>query len=194
VSESIGSASIGSAPVETAPSESADSRPLVIADAAARVVAELTRRGSSVAVAESLTGGLLAAEIVSVPGASAVFRGGVVAYDTAIKHSVLGVDATLLAERGAVDVSVAQQMADRVRSVLAVDGQNADYGLATTGVAGPDPQDGHPPGTVFVALASGAGFTVSRLHLSGDRAAIRATTVQAALSLLAHELGITPRA
>lgn len=177
----------------SAPAEAEDSRPLVIAGAAALVVAELTRRGSTVAVAESLTGGLLAAEIVSVPGASAVFRGGVVAYDTAIKHSVLGVDATLLAERGAVDISVAQQMADRVRSVLAVAGRSADYGLATTGVAGPDPQDGKLPGTVFIALASGAGVTVSRLHLSGDRAAIRATTVQAALALLAHELGVTPR-
>lgn len=169
-------------------SEAADSRPLFVADAAARVVAELGRRGATLAVAESLTGGLLAAEIVSIPGASAVFRGGIVAYDTAIKHSVLGVDAALLAERGAVDISVAQQMADRVRSVLAVDGQSADFGLATTGVAGPDPQDGQPPGTVFIALASGAGFAVSRLHLSGDRAAIRAMTVQAALALLLHQM------
>lgn len=180
-----------SEPSASAPSEPAVTRPLVVADAAALVVAELTRRGATLAVAESLTGGLLAAELVNVPGASAVFRGAVVAYDTAIKSSVLGVDSTLLAERGAVDASVAQQMADRVRSVLAVDGRGADYGLATTGVAGPDPQDGQPPGTVFVALAGGAGLTVSRLHLPGDRAAIRATTVQAALSLLAHELGIS---
>lgn len=170
------------------PTEATDSRPILGADAAARVVAALSRRGATLAVAESLTGGLLAAEIVSVPGASAIFRGGVVAYDTALKHSVLGVDASLLAERGAVDSAVAQQMADRVRSVLAVDGRSADYGLATTGVAGPDPQDGQSPGTVFIALASGAGLTVSRLNLSGDRAAIRAKTVQAALALLLHEI------
>lgn len=169
------------------------SRPLVVADAAARVIAELAKRGETLGVAESLTGGLLAAELVNVPGASAVFRGGVVAYDTAIKSSVLGVDAALLAERGAVDGEVASQMADRVRAVLAVGGRSADYGLATTGVAGPDPQDGKLPGTVFIALASGAGLTASPLHLSGDRAAIRDATVQAALALLAQELGLTPR-
>ncbi|WP_130507404.1 CinA family protein [Microterricola gilva] len=165
----------------------------MVADAAARVIAELTQRGETLGVAESLTGGLLAAELVNVPGASAVFRGGVVAYDTAIKGSVLGVDATLLAERGAVDAEVARQMADRVRAVLAVDGRSAEYGLATTGVAGPDPQDGQPPGTVFIAVASAAGVTVSRLRLDGDRAAIRAATVQAALALLADGLGLTPR-
>lgn len=180
-----------SEPSGSAPLEPAVTRPLVVTDAAALVVAELTRRGETLAVAESLTGGLLAAELVNVPGASAVFRGAVVAYDTAIKSSVLGVDSTLLADRGAVDASVAQQMAERVRSVLAVDGRSADYGLATTGVAGPDPQDGQPPGTVFVALASDDGVIISRLDLDGDRATIRALTVQAALSLLAHELGIT---
>jgi nicotinamide-nucleotide amidase len=183
VSEPIKSQPIGSDPIE-----SADSHPLLVEDAAARVVAELSRRGATLAVAESLTGGLLAAEIVSVPGASAVFRGGIVAYDTAIKHSVLGVDAALLAERGAVDASVAQQMAERVRSVLAVEGRGADYGLSTTGVAGPEPQDGQSPGTVFIALASSAGITVRRLRLDGDRATIRALTVQAALALLLHQV------
>ena len=177
-----------SEPSASAPPEPAVTRPLVVADAAALVVAELTRRGATLAVAESLTGGLLAAELVNVPGASAVFRGAVVAYDTAIKSSVLGVDAALLAERGAVDADVASQMADRVRAVLAVDGRNAEYGLATTGVAGPDPQDGKPPGTVFIAVASAAGITVSRLRLDGDRATIRAVTVQAALALLLHQM------
>lgn len=166
------------------PIEPAGSHPFLVADAAARVIAELSTRGATLAVAESLTGGLLAAELVNVPGASAVFRGGVVAYDTAIKSSVLGVDAALLATRGAVDAEVAAQMADRVRAVLAVEGRSADYGLATTGVAGPDPQDGQVPGTVFIAVSSAAGVTVNRLRLDGDRATIRALTVQATLALL----------
>lgn len=153
-------------------------------DLAARIIAELTRRGETVAVAESLTGGLLAAALIAVPGASAVITGGVVAYNTAIKHSVLGVDAALLARRGAVDPDVARQMAEGARRVLAVDGRDADYGLATTGVAGPDPQDGQRPGTVYLGVASPAGIRSLRLDLAGGRAAIRAATVQAALAAL----------
>lgn len=157
---------------------------------AALIVAELTRREQTVAVAESLTGGLLAAEIVGVAGASVVFNGGVVAYSTAIKHSVLGVDAELLAERGAVDAEVARQMADGVRRVLAVNGRAADFGISTTGVAGPAAQDGQQPGTVFVALATAQDITVTALHLNGDRSAIRSATVRAAVLMLAQNLGI----
>ena len=156
--------------------------------AASELVALLAGRGLTLAVAESLTGGLVTAEIVSVPGASAVLAGGVVAYDTAIKRSVLGVDAGLLAERGAVDGEVARQMADRVRTVLAVDGRAADAGLSTTGVAGPDPQDGHPPGTVFVGVALGGRVESFALALAGDRAAIRSATVAEALSRLASAI------
>ncbi len=114
---------------------------------AAEVVRLLTVRGGTLAVAESLTGGLVAAEITSVPGASKVFRGSVTAYATELKHRLLGVDASLLAARGAVNPQVAAQMAVGVRKAL-----GADWGLATTGVAGPDPQDGQPVGTVFVAV------------------------------------------
>ncbi len=159
-----------------------------LTDAAARVIAELTRRGETVAVAESLTGGLLLAALIAVPGASAVVNGGVVAYNTAIKRSVLGVDAGLLARRGAVDPDVARQMADRVRRVLAVDSRDADYGLATTGVAGPDPQDGQQPGTVYLGIASAAGIRSVCLRLAGGRAAIREATVQAALAALWQEI------
>ncbi len=162
--------------------------PSTEADAASYVIAELTRRGQTLAVAESLTGGLLAGELISVPGASAVVNGGVVAYNTAIKHSLLGIDATLLAQRGAVDATVAQQMAEKVRAVCAVQGRDATYGLATTGVAGPEPQDGNAPGTVYVALASRSGTSVERLQLDGDRAGVRAATVYSALSLLRTEL------
>ncbi|NYD66467.1 CinA family protein [Agromyces atrinae] len=150
---------------------------------AARLLDALARRGERVATAESLTGGLLAAEIVAVPGASNAFSGGVVAYSTELKHSIVGVDADLLAERGAVDADVACQLADRVRLVCAVDGRPADVGIATTGVAGPDPQDGHAPGTVFVGIASARGIRSVRLELGGDRDSIRRATVAAALAL-----------
>jgi nicotinamide-nucleotide amidase len=154
----------------------------------AELVEALRERGLTVAVAESLTGGLVVAELVSVPGASAVVVGGVVAYDTAIKQSVLGVDGDLLAEHGPVHPLVAEQMADRVRRVLAVNGRDADVGLATTGVAGPEAQGGHPPGTVYLGIAVGASVRSVRLELDGTRQAIRERTVSELLSELATEL------
>ncbi|MDX5564111.1 CinA family protein [Streptomyces sp. ID05-04B] len=158
---------------------------------AAEVVRLLTATGGTLAVAESLTGGLVAAEITSVPGASKVFRGSVTAYATGLKHELLGVDAGLLAARGAVDAQVAAQMAAGVRKAL-----GADWGLATTGVAGPDAQDGQPVGTVFVAVdgpfgadpGSAAGGKVEALRLNGDRAEIRRESVRSVLALLLSEL------
>lgn len=141
------------------------------------VVAELTRRGLTIAVAESLTGGLLVAELVSVPGASVVVNGGVVAYNTALKRSLLGVDARLLAEHGAVHPDVAGQMANGVRMACAVEGVPAAIGIATTGVAGPDPQDGQPVGTVFVGISSDAETSILSLRLEGSRQAIREAVV-----------------
>ncbi len=148
----------------------------------AALVAVLTARGETVAVAESLTGGLVVATLVGVPGASAVVRGGVVAYATPVKHTVLGVSADLLAEHGAVDPEVARQMASGVRTALAVDGEPATGGISTTGVAGPDPQDGKPVGTVFVGIASATGAEAYELHLEGDREAIRQGTVSELLA------------
>ncbi|TFV98757.1 CinA family protein [Leifsonia flava] len=153
-----------------------------VRDATADLVAELTRRGLTIAVAESLTGGLLAAELMRIPGASVVVTGGVVAYNTAIKRSVLGVDAALLDEFGAVHPRVAEQMAAGVRSVLAVDGRDADVGIGTTGAAGPDPQDGQPVGTVFIGISIGERMQVLELALDGGRAAIRAAVVTAAIA------------
>ena len=151
---------------------------------AADVVAALIAAHRTVAVAESLTGGLLCGELVSVPGASAVVRGGIVAYATPLKHELLGVDAALLAAAGPVDPEVARQMAAGVRARL-----GADLGVATTGVAGPDPQDGHAPGEVWVGVADAAGAHAIRLDLPGDRAAIRGATVAAALAELARTIG-----
>jgi nicotinamide-nucleotide amidase len=160
----------------------------MMAEAAARLVAALTAHHRTLAIAESLTGGLLVARIVSVPGASAVLSGGIVAYATELKASILGVDPALLAERGAVDAEVARQMADRVRGVCAVAGRAADLGLATTGVAGPDPQDGHPPGTVHLGIASPRGIRAVSLELTGSRTEIRERTVARAVDEALEEL------
>jgi nicotinamide-nucleotide amidase len=149
----------------------------------ADLLAELRRRGQTLAVAESLTGGLLAATVVEVPGASRVFRGGLVVYATDLKSRLAGVPADLLARRGAVDPDVAAALAVGARERC-----GADWGLGTTGVAGPDPQDGAPVGTVYVACAGPRGSSVSALALTGDRAAIRRRTVEAALDLLAARL------
>ena len=146
----------------------------------------LVRAGATVALAESLTGGAVAAALTSVPGASAVVVGGVVAYATPVKAQLLGVDADLLARRGAVDPDVARQMAEGVRRLL-----GAAYGVATTGAAGPDPAAGGtesadvPAGTAYVAVAGPRGTEVLALRLGGDRAQVRATVVDSALELLA---------
>ncbi|MCR6491313.1 CinA family protein [Cellulomonas sp. P24] len=155
-------------------------------DASGRRSAELARtlvdglvsRGLTVAVAESLTGGAVVSSLVDVPGASRVLRGGVVAYATDLKASLLGVEADLLAARGAVDRDVALAMAVGVRERL-----GADVGVATTGVAGPDPQDGHLPGEVHVAAVGPGGARVESVVLPGDRAAVRRATCELALEL-----------
>ncbi len=150
-------------------------------DATAELIAELTTRRLSIAVAESLTGGLLVAELVRIPGASAVVRGGVVAYDTALKRSLLHVDSSVLNVHGPVDAEVAKQMAGGVRTLLAVNDVRADIGVSTTGVAGPGPDGGHPAGTVFIGLSKGSGSWAVPLQLDGGRAEIRTETVRRAV-------------
>lgn len=145
---------------------------------AAEVIEALRERGWGVGTAESLTGGLVCAALTGVPGASVAVRGGVVAYATDLKASVLGVDPGLLAARGAVDPEVAAQLAHGAARVL-----GCEVGVATTGVAGPDPIEGHPVGTVHVAVRTPAGIQVESLALTGDRETIRAAAVAAALAL-----------
>lgn len=152
------------------------------AAALASLHADLRELGATVAVAESLTGGLLTAALTDTPGASATVRGGLVVYATPLKASLAGVPAQLLAERGAVDPDVAVALARGARSRL-----GATYGLGVTGVAGPDPQDGKPVGTVFVALAGPDDEVVAQRSLTGDRSAIRAGAVEAALDILKRE-------
>jgi nicotinamide-nucleotide amidase len=150
---------------------------------AGRVLRALIERGQTLAVAESLTGGLLAATLVEVPGASAAFRGGLIPYATDLKASLVGVAPDLLSARGPVDPDVAAALAAGTRERCA-----ADWGLATTGVAGPEPQGGRPVGTVYVAVAGPAVTRIRSLHLPGDRAAVRSATVTAALDLLLFSL------
>lgn len=128
--------------------------------------------------AESLTGGELAALLSGAPGSSEVFLGGVVAYATEVKRQVLGVSVEQV-----VSAPCAEQLATGVRALL-----GADWALATTGVAGPAEQEGQPVGTVFVGVAGPTGVRAHQLHLSGERAQVRAETCRAAVRLLAEAL------
>lgn len=152
----------------------------------AGLVAELIRRGQTVATAESLTAGLVCATLTEVPGASATVRGGLIVYATELKHTLAGVDADLLAEHGAVHPEVAAQLAEGAR-----DRCGADWGLGLTGVAGPDPQDGVEPGTVHLAVA-GEGRRAGRtLRVSGVRGAVRAAAVTGVVELLREQLAVS---
>lgn len=151
---------------------------------AAQVVRLLAAEGRTLATAESLTGGLIGAELTAVPGASAAFLGGVIVYATALKHELAGVPQQLLDEVGPVSERTALALAAGVRRRT-----GADWGLAATGVAGPDPQDGHAPGEVWLGLAGPtSGPQARRLELRGDRAHIRGATVTAGLEWLAEML------
>jgi nicotinamide-nucleotide amidase len=145
-----------------------------------RLVEGLLAQGATLATAESLTGGLVGAALTDVPGISEVYRGGLVVYATDLKASLAGVPDELLDRVGPVHPDTAAALASGVRERL-----RATYGLATTGVAGPDPQDGHPAGEVYVAAAGPGAVRVRALRLAGDRAAVRAGSVAAALALAA---------
>jgi nicotinamide-nucleotide amidase len=150
------------------------------AEGLARAVIELLiARDETIATAESLTGGLVAAALTSVPGSSAAVRGGIVSYATDVKADLLGVPSDLLERHGAVHGAVAEAMAEGARARL-----GATVGVATTGVAGPDPAEGKPVGMVFVATAGPGGIASRQLALTGDREAIRAATVESVLGLL----------
>ena len=138
-----------------------------------RLIIRLRELGWTIAVAESLTGGMVVASLISVPGASAVVRGGVVAYATDLKQRILGVEQQLLDAHGPVHARVARQMAEGVRRALAEDGEQADVGIATTGIAGPLSPDGQPVGTVHIAVSTPLGSRVESLQLTGDRDEIR---------------------
>lgn len=154
----------------------------------ADLLSALADREWSLGTAESLTGGLLAATIVGVPGASTVFAGSIVAYDPRVKVATLGVDPGLIERVGTVDEQIVTQMAKGAARVLGV-----DVAIATTGVAGPGPSEGHPAGTVWLACCSPEGLLTRRLALQGDRAAVRAAAVEAALGLARELVGTVRR-
>ena len=150
---------------------------------ATEILRLLTASGQTVAAAESLTGGLVAAALTDVPGSSQAFRGGVVAYATELKAQILGVDSRMLDKHGPVYAPVAAAMAEGVRKRL-----GATVGVATTGVAGPDPQDGHPPGTVHIAVSLADDTVVRTMALNGNRDEVRRLTVERLLGLLLGRL------
>lgn len=143
----------------------------------------LLARGETVAAAESLTAGLFCATLATVPGASATLRGGVVVYATELKTALAGVPAELLAAHGPVSPETAAALADGVRDRCA-----AAWGIGLTGVAGPDPADGHGPGRVYLGLSGRGATEVVRLDLPGDRTAVRAGAVTAAMQQLLARL------
>jgi len=150
----------------------------VVAETADALHVALLRRGETVGCAESLTGGELAACLSATPGASATFLGGVVSYATEVKRKVLGVTAERV-----VSPDCAIQLATGVQILL-----GADWALSTTGVAGPDAQEGQAVGTVYVGLAGPLGVQSAAFFLNGDRGAIRSATCAAALGLLLAEV------
>lgn len=146
---------------------------------AARCLDLLEDRRHTLATAESLTCGLVAATLAEVPGASRVLRGGLAAYATDVKIGLLGVDAGLVARFGVISRQCAEAMAACARLLF-----QSDWAVASTGVAGPDEQEGHEVGTVFVAVTGPAAARSEGLRLIGSRDEIRTATVHAVLNLL----------
>lgn len=157
----------------------------------AEILKLLEAKNLKLATAESLTGGMLSAEIVSIAGASKTFLGAIVAYETQLKHQLLGVSNSLLQNEGAVNAEVAAQMAGGARakfaSKLGLD-ESRVIAISTTGVAGPDSQDGVEAGTVFIGISGPFGETVYAHEFEGDREDIRVATVKAALEHLREQI------
>ena len=143
------------------------------------VVQRLIDAGCTVATAESITGGRLAARLTDGAGASSAFLGAVVTYATEVKISVLGVPEALVDDHGVISAECARSMAEKVRTLM-----GTTYGVSTTGVAGPDSQEDQPVGTVFVGVAGPADTDVRQLALDGGRMEIQKQTVAEAMSAL----------
>ncbi|KAI0101735.1 putative competence/damage-inducible protein CinA [Nemania sp. FL0031] len=160
-----------------------------VLDIASDVVNLLRSAGETVGIAESLTAGGVMAALTSVPGASAVFRGGIVSYATPLKQLLLYVDAELIAREGVIHADVAVQMAEGARRATTFDSTPTTWGIGTTGVAGPAAQDGKPAGTVFIGVVSPEGSqSWGPFNFPGTREQIREATVAEALSRLRDAL------
>lgn len=152
-----------------------------------KILDTLGGQGRTLAVAESCTGGGLGAALTAVPGSSAVFVGGVIAYANSVKVELLGVSVSVLETMGAVSSETAAAMATGVRRAT-----GADWGVATTGIAGPAGGDpSRPVGTVWISVSGPAEeSTCCERHLfTGDRESIRSSSVRAALELLSRMIG-----
>ena len=155
----------------------------MVNDLAYEIIQKLGQRHLTISVAESLTGGLVAASLTQIPGASAVFKGGIIAYRDEIKQKVLKVDPALITKFTSISEPVAQSMATNIREIM-----NTDIGIATTGVAGPDKSDGFAPGIVFVAISIGDHKICQKLELVGDRTQIRDQSVNEIFKLTLSQL------
>jgi len=155
----------------------------LVNDLAYELIQKLGQRHLTISVAESLTGGLVAASLTQIPGASAVFKGGIIAYGDEIKQQVLKVDSALITKFTSISEPVAQSMATNIREIM-----NTDIGIATTGVAGPDKSDGFAPGIVFVAISIGDHKICQKLELVGDRTQIRDQSVNEIFKLTLSQL------
>ena len=145
-----------------------------------KVLETLRASGKTLATAESLTGGGIGAALTAVPGASEVYRGGVISYVNAVKEQVLRVPRDVLDRHGAVSAETAGYMASGARKLL-----EADIAVSVTGLAGPGGDAfGHPVGTVYIGYESAAGSLVKQFRFSGSREEIRTRTIQAALELI----------
>lgn len=152
-------------------------------DLACEAITALKDRGLTVCTCESLTGGLICATLVDVPGASKVVRGGLITYQTDTKPLLAGVDAALIEAKGVVSAEVAAAMAEGARKRL-----QADIAVSATGMASPGEPDEPPAGTVFVGVASEKGTRAIPLTLTGTRAEIRQKTVETAIEAIIAEL------
>ncbi|MBB6449243.1 nicotinamide-nucleotide amidase [Geomicrobium halophilum] len=147
-----------------------------------KVIEHIKINGWSLATAESLTGGQLGSSITDIAGASEVYQGGAITYSDESKQKQLNVDAATLQQHGSVSQACAREMAEGVRSRY-----QSDVGISLTGVAGPDDQEGHPPGTLFIGISYPHMNRVYERHLSGDRETIRRRAVKEACAWLLNE-------
>ncbi len=144
------------------------------------MVARLKSRGTTLATAESCTGGGIGAALTAVPGSSEVYKGGIISYTNEIKTKLLGVSPELLQQQGAVSEAVACAMAEGAKEAL-----QTDIAVSVTGLAGPGGDEyGNPVGTVFVGIADASGVKVKKFLFSGNRKQVRAAAVEAALDWL----------
>jgi nicotinamide-nucleotide amidase len=155
----------------------------LLQELASSLIKKLQENNLTIAVAESLTGGLVAASLTEIPGASKVFKGSITAYVDEIKQNILNVNKETIPNFTSISEQVALEMAINVRKIL-----KSDIGISTTGVAGPEKSAGFAPGLVFVAISIGDHNMCQKLEITGDRSKIRNQTVHEILQLTLSRL------